>query len=153
MKLLKCGYQVSPYIIFKYTNNLTWNVSLNQYLSFKGCLLRKRLHRQRDLSYNMLLRLVNKETRRTSCNGLQNYHIWWKPPCKKYCHFRFLFLKTLSETPQFWITGGKSKRTSAANSVSAKAKRVILLSGTPALSRPEELFSQLQLLERKPFTG
>lgn len=46
-----------------------------------------------------------------------------------------------------------SKRATAASSISAQAKRVILLSGTPALSRPEELFSQLQILERKPFTG
>jgi SWI/SNF-related matrix-associated actin-dependent regulator 1 of chromatin subfamily A len=52
---------------------------------------------------------------------------------------------------QVLIIGGKSKRTTAANSVSAEAKRVILLSGTPALSRPEELYSQLQILERKPF--
>ena len=38
-------------------------------------------------------------------------------------------------------------------SVSARSKRLILLSGTPALSRPEELYSQLELLERKPFSG
>lgn len=41
----------------------------------------------------------------------------------------------------------KAKVTRVALELSKKARRVILLSGTPALSRPSELFSQLQLLD------
>lgn len=42
----------------------------------------------------------------------------------------------------------KSKCTKVADRLAKKAKRVILLSGTPALSRPVELFSQLKMLDR-----
>ncbi|XP_053693187.1 SWI/SNF-related matrix-associated actin-dependent regulator of chromatin subfamily A-like protein 1 [Sabethes cyaneus] len=42
----------------------------------------------------------------------------------------------------------KAKCTSVAQELAQKAKRVILLSGTPALSRPVELFTQLQMLDR-----
>lgn len=45
----------------------------------------------------------------------------------------------------------KAKCTSVAHELAKKAKRVILLSGTPALSRPVELFSQLQMLDRNFF--
>ncbi|EAT41369.1 AAEL006963-PA [Aedes aegypti] len=45
----------------------------------------------------------------------------------------------------------KAKCTAVAQELAKKAKRVILLSGTPALSRPVELFSQLQMLDRHFF--
>lgn len=45
----------------------------------------------------------------------------------------------------------KAKCTSVAQELAKKAKRVILLTGTPALSRPVELFTQLQMLDRKFF--
>ncbi|XP_065095308.1 SWI/SNF-related matrix-associated actin-dependent regulator of chromatin subfamily A-like protein 1 [Ochlerotatus camptorhynchus] len=45
----------------------------------------------------------------------------------------------------------KAKCTAVAQALAKKAKRVILLSGTPALSRPVELFSQLQMLDRSFF--
>lgn len=45
----------------------------------------------------------------------------------------------------------KAKVTSAATELARKAKRVILLSGTPALSRPSELYTQLSLLDEKFF--
>lgn len=47
----------------------------------------------------------------------------------------------------------KAKCTKAATALAKKAKRVILLSGTPALSRPSELFSQLSLINEKFFGG
>ncbi|MEN2500956.1 MAG: SWI/SNF-related matrix-associated actin-dependent regulator of chromatin subfamily A-like protein 1, partial [Marteilia pararefringens] len=40
----------------------------------------------------------------------------------------------------------KSKRCKTISSVLQRCKRVILLSGTPALSRPRELFSQLRIM-------
>lgn len=42
----------------------------------------------------------------------------------------------------------KAKQTSTATSLGRKAKRVILISGTPALSRPAELQAQLAILDR-----
>lgn len=47
----------------------------------------------------------------------------------------------------------KAKVTRAATEVAKRAKRVILLSGTPALSRPSELYTQLSLLDDKFFGG
>lgn len=46
----------------------------------------------------------------------------------------------------------KTKSASAANRLAQKAKRVILLTGTPALSRPVELFTQLQMLDKNFFS-
>jgi len=45
----------------------------------------------------------------------------------------------------------KAKRTIVASSLAKNAQRVLLLSGTPALSRPAELFTQLRLLDSKTF--
>ncbi|KAF5302073.1 hypothetical protein FQR65_LT08623 [Abscondita terminalis] len=45
----------------------------------------------------------------------------------------------------------KSKCTKAATDLSKKAKRIILLSGTPALSRPSELYTQLAMLDENFF--
>ncbi|KAM8717805.1 hypothetical protein ACLKA7_004499 [Drosophila subpalustris] len=45
------------------------------------------------------------------------------------------------------LKNGKAKCTVVAKRLAEKAKRVILLSGTPALSRPLELFTQLQLVD------
>ncbi|XP_055593275.1 SWI/SNF-related matrix-associated actin-dependent regulator of chromatin subfamily A-like protein 1 [Uranotaenia lowii] len=45
----------------------------------------------------------------------------------------------------------KAKCTNVALDIAEKAKRVILLSGTPALSRPAELFTQLQMLDKQFF--
>lgn len=49
------------------------------------------------------------------------------------------------------LKNSKAKCTVVADRLSTQAKRVILLSGTPALSRPVELFSQLQMIDRKFF--
>uniref|UniRef100_A0A182QXV2 SWI/SNF-related matrix-associated actin-dependent regulator of chromatin subfamily A-like protein 1 n=1 Tax=Anopheles farauti TaxID=69004 RepID=A0A182QXV2_9DIPT len=43
----------------------------------------------------------------------------------------------------------KAKCTTVALALAKKARRVVLLSGTPALSRPVELFTQLQMLDGK----
>ncbi|XP_065357784.1 SWI/SNF-related matrix-associated actin-dependent regulator of chromatin subfamily A-like protein 1 [Calliphora vicina] len=47
------------------------------------------------------------------------------------------------------LKNSKAKCTLVADRLSQQAKHVILLSGTPALSRPLELFSQLQMVDRK----
>uniref|UniRef100_A0A7E4VTG0 SWI/SNF-related matrix-associated actin-dependent regulator of chromatin subfamily A-like protein 1 n=1 Tax=Panagrellus redivivus TaxID=6233 RepID=A0A7E4VTG0_PANRE len=49
------------------------------------------------------------------------------------------------------LKDSKAKRTKAAISLSRAANRVILLSGTPALSRPSELFTQIQMITPKLF--
>ncbi|GMS91539.1 hypothetical protein PENTCL1PPCAC_13714, partial [Pristionchus entomophagus] len=46
----------------------------------------------------------------------------------------------------------KAKRTKAAQHVSKKSARVIFLSGTPALSRPAELYSQIKIIDPSLFT-
>nr|CDJ86552.1 SNF2-related and DNA RNA helicase domain containing protein [Haemonchus contortus] len=45
----------------------------------------------------------------------------------------------------------KAKRTQVAHALAKRATRVILLSGTPALSRPAELFSQVRLVNDRLF--
>lgn len=48
------------------------------------------------------------------------------------------------------LKSSKSARTKAALQLSRLAKNIILLSGTPALSRPEELYSQISTID--PYT-
>ncbi|KAL7076057.1 hypothetical protein ACQ4LE_004562 [Meloidogyne hapla] len=45
----------------------------------------------------------------------------------------------------------KTKRTSVADALAKRANRIILLSGTPALSRPAELFSQIKMINPQIF--
>ena len=47
----------------------------------------------------------------------------------------------------------KALRTKSATRLMQHSKRVILLSGTPALSRPSELFSQLQIVSPNVFNN
>ncbi|XP_020806020.1 SWI/SNF-related matrix-associated actin-dependent regulator of chromatin subfamily A-like protein 1 [Drosophila serrata] len=47
------------------------------------------------------------------------------------------------------LKNSKAKCTAVAKRLTDQAKRVVLLSGTPALSRPLELFTQLQLIDSK----
>jgi SWI/SNF-related matrix-associated actin-dependent regulator 1 of chromatin subfamily A len=49
------------------------------------------------------------------------------------------------------IKSGESQRTRSALQVAKAAQRVILLSGTPALSRPMELYTQIFAVNRKVF--
>ncbi|VDK42420.1 unnamed protein product [Anisakis simplex] len=49
------------------------------------------------------------------------------------------------------IKDAQAQRTKAAFNISRKACRVILLSGTPALSRPVELYSQIRVIDQKIF--
>ncbi|KAG4072648.1 hypothetical protein HA402_004737 [Bradysia odoriphaga] len=49
------------------------------------------------------------------------------------------------------IKNFKAKTTSSACRLGEKAKRVILLTGTPALSRPVELYCQLNLIDKRFF--
>lgn len=46
----------------------------------------------------------------------------------------------------------KTKAAAAATRLAQAANRVIMLTGTPALSRPVELFTQLQMLDKKFFS-
>ena len=50
------------------------------------------------------------------------------------------------------LKNNKAARTKAAFKLIQNSTRVILLSGTPALSRPAELFSQIQAIDPKLFT-
>lgn len=59
----------------------------------------------------------------------------------------FLFLKDESHT----IKNLKTKSSQSAKALGEKAKRLILLSGTPALSRPAELYTQLELIDKHFF--
>lgn len=47
----------------------------------------------------------------------------------------------------------KARRTKVATDLSKHALHVILLSGTPALSRPSELFTQIRIIDNKLFTN
>ncbi|KAK6047424.1 helicase protein [Cooperia oncophora] len=49
------------------------------------------------------------------------------------------------------LKDNKAKRTQVAHSLAKRATRVILLSGTPALSRPAELYSQVRLVNDRLF--
>lgn len=49
------------------------------------------------------------------------------------------------------IKNFKAKVTQSATRLGERARRVILLSGTPALSRPAELYCQLTLIDKKFF--
>uniref|UniRef100_A0A8R1DIZ3 SWI/SNF-related matrix-associated actin-dependent regulator of chromatin subfamily A-like protein 1 n=1 Tax=Caenorhabditis japonica TaxID=281687 RepID=A0A8R1DIZ3_CAEJA len=51
------------------------------------------------------------------------------------------------------LKDGKARRTKVATELSRIATHVILLSGTPALSRPAELFTQIRLIDHKLFTN
>lgn len=59
----------------------------------------------------------------------------------------FLFFKDESHT----IKNFKTKSSQSAKVLGEKAKRLILLSGTPALSRPAELYTQLELIDKYLF--
>lgn len=50
------------------------------------------------------------------------------------------------------LKNAKAKVTEVALKLAAAAKRVVLLSGTPALSRPLELFTQLQMIDSSMFS-
>lgn len=50
------------------------------------------------------------------------------------------------------LKNAKAKSTRAALDLSRLARRVVLLTGTPALSRPSELYTQLQIIDPKFFT-
>jgi SNF2 family DNA or RNA helicase len=52
-----------------------------------------------------------------------------------------------------FLKSGKAKRTLALLPLLQSAARTILLSGTPALSRPAELFTQIQAVSPKLFAN
>uniref|UniRef100_A0A1A9WKM5 SWI/SNF-related matrix-associated actin-dependent regulator of chromatin subfamily A-like protein 1 n=1 Tax=Glossina brevipalpis TaxID=37001 RepID=A0A1A9WKM5_9MUSC len=60
------------------------------------------------------------------------------------CKFGFLIFDESHN-----LKNTKAKCTKVADRLSQQAKRLILLSGTPALSRPVELYSQLHIIDRK----
>ncbi|ULT99423.1 hypothetical protein L3Y34_000624 [Caenorhabditis briggsae] len=51
------------------------------------------------------------------------------------------------------LKDGKARRTKVATDLAKIALHAILLSGTPALSRPSELFTQIRLIDHKLFTN
>lgn len=58
----------------------------------------------------------------------------------------------MSQDESHLLKNPKAKVTEVAQKLAAKAKRVVLLTGTPALSRPLELFTQLQMIDNNIFT-
>ncbi|XP_037052396.1 SWI/SNF-related matrix-associated actin-dependent regulator of chromatin subfamily A-like protein 1 [Bradysia coprophila] len=68
--------------------------------------------------------------------------------CDRLCEKNFGIL-ILDESHT--IKNFKAKTTSSACRLGEKAKRVILLTGTPALSRPVELYCQLNLIDKRFF--
>lgn len=67
-------------------------------------------------------------------------HLSWTCP-----HF------SLPQDESHYLKNSKAKRTAAALPLLQGAARAILLSGTPALSRPVELFTQIQAINPKLF--
>ena len=65
--------------------------------------------------------------------------------CFKKLNFEYLY-----SNPSL-IKGAKTARTKAANTILKGSSRLLLLSGTPALSRPIELYSQIYLIDPKLF--
>ena len=59
--------------------------------------------------------------------------------------------KILIADESHYVRNGQSARCRAVAAVAGSAARVLLLSGTPALSRPSELFTQLHFLQPKMF--
>jgi SWI/SNF-related matrix-associated actin-dependent regulator 1 of chromatin subfamily A len=59
--------------------------------------------------------------------------------------------KVIIADESHYLKNGKAARTTVLVPLIQQAKRALLLSGTPALSRPIELFPQLQALDRKLF--
>lgn len=60
--------------------------------------------------------------------------------------FVFAYSQVLIFDESHFLKGYKSQRTKVALELSGNARRIILLSGTPALSRPIELYPQIQCL-------
>ena len=52
-----------------------------------------------------------------------------------------------------YLKNAKAARYKSAASLVTLARRCVLLSGTPALSRPNELFSQLRLIDNRLFNS
>lgn len=63
---------------------------------------------------------------------------------------KFVFC-SVSQDESHMLKNIAAKSTKAALQIAQEAKRVILLTGTPVLSRPKEIFTQLQMIDRKFF--
>jgi SWI/SNF-related matrix-associated actin-dependent regulator 1 of chromatin subfamily A len=60
-------------------------------------------------------------------------------------------LKLFLQDESHFLKSTKSARTQAAGELLKSARRVIMLSGTPALSRPVELYPQISAIHPKLF--
>ncbi|XP_063720872.1 SWI/SNF-related matrix-associated actin-dependent regulator of chromatin subfamily A-like protein 1 [Symsagittifera roscoffensis] len=65
---------------------------------------------------------------------------------------KFKFKVAILDESHF-IKSGKAARTKAVQEVVKSAQRLLLLSGTPMMSRPIEMFTQLQLLNKATFSN
>lgn len=98
-------------------------------------------------SYNLMERMNDKILKRgfgfvifVSCTVI------WFPHnnnSKKFCP---------SQDESHLLKNSKAKVTEVAQKLAAQAKRAVLLTGTPAMSRPLELFTQLQMIDDSIFT-
>ncbi|CAB3402478.1 unnamed protein product [Caenorhabditis bovis] len=73
--------------------------------------------------------------------------------CLKYDTLKKEKYHTIIFDESHMLKDSKAKRTKVATDLSKIALHVICLSGTPALSRPAELFSQIRLIDSKMFTN
>jgi SWI/SNF-related matrix-associated actin-dependent regulator of chromatin subfamily A-like protein 1 len=65
--------------------------------------------------------------------------------------FKLTLLKVVVADESHFLKSYKASRTRAVLPILQRANRVILLTGTPALSRPAELYSQIQALDKSLF--
>lgn len=67
-------------------------------------------------------------------------------------NFILIFLSNpLLQDESHFLKSSKSARTQAARKLLTNARRVLMLSGTPALSRPIELYPQISAINPKLF--
>lgn len=63
----------------------------------------------------------------------------------------FFPIKLIAQDESHTVKNHKTKSAQSAIRLGEKAKRIVLLTGTPALSRPNELYTQLALIDKKFF--
>lgn len=64
---------------------------------------------------------------------------------------KLLLLKLFLQDESHFLKSPKAARTQAAQHLLKSARRVVMLSGTPALSRPVELYPQISAINPKLF--
>jgi hypothetical protein len=83
---------------------------------------------------------------------VRNWFTSFLPSLMKLCTVEMFSNKWFSKQDESHnLKSIKTQRTKAALEIISNSKRCVLLSGTPALSRPSELFPQVKALQPKLF--